>query len=463
VLEKPLPKGPLWTYAAPMRLLFPCLLSFGLASCTFADWPQYMPKGVMKSPEKGLLKSFPESGLKTLWTHEIGEGYSGPIIAGGKAFAFHRVEDQETLDCLDATTGKQLWRQQYKTTYEDRYGFNGGPRSMPAVSDQLVFTHGVQGILTARDVETGTQKWQRDLNTDYKILDNFFGVGTSPIVHKDQVFINVGADGGPEVISVDAKTGKTLWSVDNPDNWGPSYSTPIVATIDEREKLLVFAGGDRRPAVGGLLQIDLERKAIDFRFPWRCERYESVNASAPLVVDGNKIFVSWSILGGEGALCDQKGKQVWKTDKLGAYWMTPLLKDGHIYGIHGEKTRGSDIVCLHAKTGKQTWRTMPEFKETVKVGGGERDLTLALGRGWLLDVDDAVLALGEYGHLVWLELSPKECKVLDETWLFAAQETWSPPVVVDGRLYVAQHTPGMLGREPTRLHCFDLKAANYAN
>jgi len=446
-----------------MRLFLLLFIPLLLSAAAFADWPQYMPKGVMKSPEKDLVKSFPGSGLKTLWTHEIGEGYSGPIVAGGKVFAFHRVDDQETLDCLDATTGKQLWRRQYKTTYSDRYGFNGGPRSMPAVSvaDKLVFTHGVQGILTARDIATGEQTWQRDLNTEYNIMDNFFGVGTSPVVHKGQVFINVGADGGPEVIALDAKTGKTLWEVANPDNWGPSYSTPIIATIDEREKLLVFAGGDRRPAVGGLLQIDLERKATDFRFPWRCSRYESVNASAPLVVDGNKIFVSWSIEGGQGALCDQTGKQVWKTDKLGTYWMTSILKDGHIYGIHGEKPRGSDIVCLDAKTGKQAWRTMPTFKETVQVSGGDRELTLALGRGWLLDVDGAVLALGEYGHLVWLDLSPKECKVLDHTWLFAAQETWSPPVVVDGRLYVGQHTVGMVDREPTRIHCFDLRAKSY--
>lgn len=424
------------------------LLLFAFPCLCLADWPQFMPKGVMKSEETGLLKTFPKTGLKTLWTHETGEGYSGPIVSGGKVFAFHRVDDQETLDCLDAKTGKQLWRRQDKTTYRDRYGFNGGPRTMAAVADGLVFTHGVQGLLTATDIATGEQRWQRDLNTEFKIMDNFFGVGSSPIVHNGELFINVGADGGPEVIALDPASGKTRWSITN--DWGPSYATPVVATIGGRGKLLVFSGGDKRPPVGGLLQIDLAERKLDYKFPWRCSRYESVNASAPLAV-GDDVFVSWSILGGKGALCGPDGKMKWKTDKLGAYWMTPILIDGHIYGIHGEKTRGSDIVCLDAATGEQKWRTMPMFKE---VANG-RELNLPLGRGWLLDIDGAVLALGEYGHLAWLELSPEGCKVTSSTWLFGAQETWSPPVVVDGRLYVAQHTRGMVDRSATRIHCFE--------
>ena len=45
-----------------------------------ADWPQYLgPDRNSTSPEKGLLRSWPESGPEVLWTIDLGWG----IEAGG--------------------------------------------------------------------------------------------------------------------------------------------------------------------------------------------------------------------------------------------------------------------------------------------------------------------------------------------------------------------------------------------
>ena len=43
--------------------------------------------------------------------------------------------DVETIDCLDAKTGKLLWRYSYPTTYEDPYGYNNGPRCAPLLTE----------------------------------------------------------------------------------------------------------------------------------------------------------------------------------------------------------------------------------------------------------------------------------------------------------------------------------------
>src|ERR1700722_18333617 len=51
------------------------------------DWPQWLgPKrdGVWR--ETGVLDKFPKDGPKVRWRVDIGAGYSGPAVAGGKVY-----------------------------------------------------------------------------------------------------------------------------------------------------------------------------------------------------------------------------------------------------------------------------------------------------------------------------------------------------------------------------------------
>ena len=50
---------------------------------------------------------------------------------------------------------------------------------------------------------------------------------------------------------------------------------------------------------------------------------------------------------------------------------------------------------------------------------------MSIFRGTLLAVDGQFLCLGELGHLLWLDLTPKGYKELARTRLFPARETWS--------------------------------------
>jgi hypothetical protein len=67
------------------------------------------------------------------------------------------------------------------------------------------------------------------------------------------------------------------------------------------------------------------------------------------------------------------------------------------------------------------------------------------------------LCLGELGHLLWLDLSPAGYKELARSWLFAARETWSLPVLSHGLLYVVQHTRDTIHGTGPRLLCYDLR------
>ena len=72
-------------------------------------------------------------------------------------------------------------------------------------------------------------------------------------------------------------------------------------------------------------------------------------------------------------------------------------------------------------------------------------------------VDGHYLAICELGHLLWLDLTPKGYKEIDRTWLFGARETWAPPVLSQGLLYVTQNTRDILTGAGPRLICYDLR------
>ena len=69
------------------------------------------------------------------------------------------------------------------------------------------------------------------------------------------------------------------------------------------------------------------------------------------------------------------------------------------------------------------------------------------------------LMMSEYGHLVWLDLNPKEYRELERTRLFLARENWSMPALSRGLLYVCQNSRGFDNTEP-RLICYDLRGEN---
>ena len=150
---------------------------------------------------------------------------------------------------------------------------------------------------------------------------------------------------------------------------------------------------------------------------------------------------------------DFKVKQLWTQEKFGMHFMVPLHKEGYLYGVDGHGPADAFLVCVDAATGKEAWRTQPEWKEQV----GERRLTAGTYRAHLMEVDGKTLMLGEFGHLLWVDLSPKQFEQKQRAWLFAAGETWSPPVLSRGLLYINQNSPDGRSHKEPRLICYDLR------
>lgn len=421
-----------------IRLL---IFAAALSAAHAADWPRLLgPSDNCSTPETRLLRELPAT-LPIVWEMERGEGMGGPAIVGGALFVFHRQDDDEVIECRDAATGKQRWRQRYPANYRPRYGGGHGPRTSPVIAGGRVFTFGITGKLTALDAATGKILWQRDCAQEFEMQPTFFGFGSTPLVVGERLIVQLGGkeSGLPlQTAALDVATGKKLWTTTH--EWGASYASPVPATLHGKSCVLMFAGGQSRPPTGGLLVIETETGKMLASAAHRADMAESVNASSPVQVSANRVFVSEAYTA--GGLCveiapDFSTKTAWKDETLGFYWMTPIVREGVLFGSAGMSERLAEFTAHDIATGQQLWRD---------------DLGGAFGRASLLATGDGVLCLGEFGDLAWLELTRKGGKVLSKTKLFHAPETWTLPALADGRLYVSQNE----GKR--RLVCYDLRA-----
>jgi len=409
------------------------------------DWPRFLgPTNNAVSNETHLLSTWPKNGPAKVWELEKGTGWSCPSIVGDRLVLFHRRNGREVIDCLQRETGKPLWNFSYDAPYQDRYGASDGPRTSPVIAEGRVFVFGITAQLHCFDLATGKVVWQRDLQKDFDLLQNFFGHGSTPLVLGSRLILNLGGKNDVCVAALDTATGKTLWTAKH--EWGASYASPIPATIHGRECVLVFAGGESDPPTGGLLCIDAKTGEVLNATPHRAEIMASVSASSPVVV-GDRVFTTESYgSGGEMVEIapDFSAKSAWKSDHFGVYFMTPVVKDGCLFGFDGQQPQITELVCYDIASGKELWRD---------------DLGGKFGRGSLLLTPEGTLALGEFGELAWLDLTTKGVTVKQRLKLFNAPETWTLPALSHGLLYVCQNEnePGAGSGKHRRLICYDLR------
>src|SRR5262245_58188928 len=104
------------------------------AAAPAADWPHWLgPRRDGSTPEKVAAWKEKEP-PKVLWRQPVGNGYSAPVVAGGRVFVHAHVNDKEAEEvvALDAAGGKLAWRDSYaRPPYSSVLGT--GPRATPTV------------------------------------------------------------------------------------------------------------------------------------------------------------------------------------------------------------------------------------------------------------------------------------------------------------------------------------------
>lgn len=420
---------------------------------TGIDWPAFLgPERNARSPETGLPADLGAKPLRIVWQAELGESYGAPSISRGRLFHFDRYEDQHRLTCRNSETGAELWKYDIPADYSDMLGYNNGPRATPVVDGERVYAISPEGQLHCVRVEDGQRVWSVDTTAAFGVVKNFFGVGSTPIVFGDLLIANIGGSpadsptdvysaggrlegNGSGVVAFDKLTGEARWKAT--DDLA-SYASPLIVEINGRPWCFVFARS-------GLVALDPRTGAVDFQFPWRATRLESVNASSPVIVD-HDVFISEAYGPGSAMLRVRSGgyDMLWndeakKRDKsMELHWNTAVFHDGYIYASSGQHPGEAKLRCVEWKSGEVKW--------------GEPNL----GRSSLLYVDGRLICLSEDGLLRVLAASPEKYEVLadvspkdDAGEPLLEYPAWAAPVLSHGLLYV---------RGKNRLVCLELIA-----
>ena len=396
-----------------------CLSAGALAA---ADWPQFLgPNRDGSSPETGLLQAWPEKGPPLLWQKDVGEGYSGPVIAGGKLILFHRVGDKDVVACLDAATGKERWKFAYATAYQDELGKGDGPRATPVIAGGRVYTLGAQGRLHCLELDSGKKVWDRGLVEEYKVPPSYFGIGTTPLVEGGIVLVNVGGKKAG-IVAFDAATGKEIWRATDD---GASYASPVAATLGGKRTGVFFTRQ-------GVVLLDPKTGAVRYTKRWRARYNASVNAATPLII-GDLLFFSTCYE--TGALLLKVGadkvEEVWSGDEqMSNHYATCVHHKGFLYGFHGRQEPGAALRCVELKTGKVRWT------ET------------RYGCGSMVLADGQLLILTERGDLVQAEPTPAAYREKARASVFDAPPCRAQLALADGRLYA---------RDGAKLKCWNLR------
>src|SRR3989442_11743298 len=132
------------------RVLLACVTAFArvvaVGGGAALDWPQILGpqrNGVYRGPP--LANAWRAAGPRKIWEKAVGQGFAGPVVAGGRVILFHRVANEEIVEALDQRTGATRWRYAYATAYRDDFGFDEGPRAVPVVANGRVYTFGAEG------------------------------------------------------------------------------------------------------------------------------------------------------------------------------------------------------------------------------------------------------------------------------------------------------------------------------
>ncbi|QGQ27131.1 PQQ-binding-like beta-propeller repeat protein [Gimesia benthica] len=445
------------------------------------DWPYFLgPEQTGISAETGLIDEFPRQGPPLLWEKKIGTGYSAPSVLGNRLVIHHRPDDdgpgKEVIECVDAESGKPLWKYEYPSDFRDPYGYNNGPRCSPLLTSKYCYTFGAQGKLYCLTLDKGKEVWHRDCLKDFDVPPGFFGVGATPIMEGDKLIVMVGGKPNSGMVAFDPETGKTLWQNVGKDVWDgtstgwerlpvykwrgneklSSYSSPIAATIHGKRHLLCLMRQ-------GLVSLNPDDGSINFKYWFRSLLRDSVNAARPVVVD-DKIFLSAAYQVGSALLeVNPNGKsykELWRDPtNMMTHWSTSIFHDGYFYGFSGRHERGATMRCVKLSDGKVMWETdgTSPVADKVKpnqitgkfqwIDTGKPAPWPFYGRGSAILADNKFIVLGERGTLAIVKVDPEKfSEVCRTSFPQITYPAWAAPVLAHKKLYL---------RSESHLICLD--------
>ena len=310
------------------------------------SWPQWLgPHRDGHAADFKAPSSWPKE-LTRQWTVEVGEGVATPALAEGSLYVFSRQEGREIVRCMDADSGKERWRHEYEslgaTGPASRFS---GPRSSPALLDGKLVTLGVRGVISCLDAATGKLLWRKD---DFAGAWPRFFSSSSPILVDGMCLAQVGGGDKGGVVAYDLASGETKWS------WtgdGPAYASLSLLSLDVAR--LVIAQTEGKMVA---LQATDGKSVWETEFAPERRGY---NAATPVVQGDTLYYAGsgrgTTAVKFEKSGDGFKTTELWKNSDHSPQFNTPILHDGKLFGL----SAGNEYFCVDAKTGQTAWSFNP--------------------------------------------------------------------------------------------------------
>jgi outer membrane protein assembly factor BamB len=381
-----------------------------------SDWHQWGgPSRNFHAEVRALPASWPEGGPRVLWRRPLGEGYSSIVVEGDSLYTMYRVDDDEIVVALSATTGKTLWEHRYPAPLLEHmdYGMwlrqgGAGPFSTPLILGDSLYSVGVSGKFHRLDRETGRVIWLQNLDEKFN-MSGYRGYAPSPLVYGDRILLPVGGR-GQGVVAFDRTSGDVVWKS---QDFLLAPASPILIQVDGEDQLVVFSREE-------VVALDPR----DGRFLWSHPHETSygLNISTPLWGEGNLLFLSSAYNGGSRVirLTRKDGKttpeELWFSNRMRLHFGNAMRVGNLVFGTSGD-FGPAFFSAVDVETGEELWRDR-EF-----------------GRSQMVYADGKLVVVDEDGDLALATVSPEGLRVHAKTELLTSN-AWTPPTLVGTRLYV---------------------------
>jgi outer membrane protein assembly factor BamB len=325
-----------------MVVLTACVVVM-IASCALAqDWPQW--RGTNRDAKAAgftVPKTWPKE-LTQKWKVTVGQGDATPALVGDKLYVFARQGGDEITLCLNAATGKEVWQDKYAAqAIAGAPSSHPGPRSSPTVADGKVVTLGVGGILSCLDAATGKMLWRKD---DFPGAWPKFFTAMSPIVVDGLCIAHLGKQGEGAIVAYDLAAGNQKWK------WtgdGPAYASPVLMTVEGAK--MIVAQTEKN-----IVAIAVADGKLLWEAPFAPQGM-AYNAATPIVDGQTIIYTGQGRgtkavkieKQGDGFAA----KELWSNPENAVQFNSPILKNGLLFGL----SQRGNFFCINAQTGQTAW------------------------------------------------------------------------------------------------------------
>ncbi len=371
------------------------------AALDAAEWPFWRGPNHNSRTEESVNPAKFTGTPKPIWTINVGEGYAGVSVAGGRAFTLGHREGEDTLFCLDVATGREVWKRSYPSA-RGGTGFPG-PQSTPVVDGDRLYTVSREGHVYCFDARSGRIVWQQDLPKEFGARRPRWDFSAAVRIVGDLALINANQHG----IALDKRTGRKIWA--SPSGIG-NYSVPALYQAGRETRIAIF--GQKH-----LHGVSLKDGRLLWSFPWDNEYNISATDAE---VEGTRIFITSAYNTGSAVLDIASGKPevVWQNKTLQSNFGSCIIHDGAIYGFHGEAGKRVEFKCLDLKDGRELWAERLPFGAFIVAAG---QLVMVTERG---DLILARLQKTGYEEIARAEASKTTGRY------------WTQPSLAGGRLFI---------------------------